>query len=79
MASAVLKYRTPLEVCTGVTPDISAFLEYTFYEPVYYLSADSHFPSSSNEKIGNFAGIADSVGDALTYKILTADTKTIIF
>ena len=76
---SVLHYRNPLEVCTGITPDISALLEYTFYEPVYYLSADTHFPSSSNEKPGRFVGIAETVGDALTYKILTDDTKKIIY
>jgi hypothetical protein len=79
MTPAVLKYCTPLEGCTGITPDISALLEHTSYEPVYYPSADSHLPSSSNEKIGHFVDIAVSVGDALTHKILTDDTKKINF
>jgi hypothetical protein len=84
MASAVLKYRTPLEVCTGITPDISALLEYTFYQSVYYLSADNHFPPSSNENIGHFVVTADSIGDALKDPNLRAspsvgESKPIIF
>ena len=37
------------------------------------------FPSDSTEKVGRFVGIAESVGHALTFKILTEDTNKIIF
>ena len=36
MALKSLDYRTPHEMLTGVTPDISAFMTYHFWEPVYY-------------------------------------------
>ena len=36
IAHRQLNWRTPTEVCFGYTPDISPFLRYEFYEPVYY-------------------------------------------
>jgi hypothetical protein len=53
------------------TPDISQFLHFSFYEPVYYHSYSDTFPSSSNEEQGWWVGIATHVDDALTNKILT--------
>jgi hypothetical protein len=46
---------------------------------LYYRIEDATFPSDGTEKRGRFVGIADSVGDALTYKILTEDTNRILF
>ena len=40
---------------------------------------DSPFPSESVEARGRFVGFAESVGHALTFRILTDDTKKIIF
>ncbi|MGH3056569.1 MAG: hypothetical protein ACRDL7_16465, partial [Gaiellaceae bacterium] len=64
-----LNYRTPIEVATGDTPDISHLLEFNFYEPVYYLNPVS-FPESQ-EIMGRWLGPAKNVGQALTYWILT--------
>jgi hypothetical protein len=77
-ASAALGWKTPLQVLTGQTPDISKFLHFSFYEPVYYHSYSDSFPSSSNEEQGWWVGIATHVGDALTYMILTKQ-NTVIF
>jgi len=80
LATAQLDYRTPIEALTGQTPDISALLSFHFWEPVYYLDpTDDKFPSATKEKSGRFVGIAESVGDALTYKILTDDTKQVLY
>ena len=49
----------------------------SFFEPVYYDPHYDGFPSSSNEELGNWVGIADNVGDALTFKILTPSCKVI--
>ena len=59
------------------TPDISALLIFSFYEWVYYLESETPFPNS-REKAGWFIGIAENVGDALTFWILTEDTEKII-
>ena len=77
LASAALGWKPPLQVLTGQTPDISKFLHFTFYEPVYYHRYKDTFPSSSTEAQGWWVGIATHVGDALTYKILTKSNKII--
>ena len=75
-----LNWKTPLEALDGDTPDISAILQYQFWEPVYYRvnESDVSFPSNSPEKLGRFVGFAESVGHALTFKILTDDTQKVI-
>ena len=62
----------------GTTIDISAYLNFYFYQPELY-SIDDNWPSESPEKSGRWMGVAHNVGDALTYKILTDDTKKIIY
>ena len=79
LATESLHFRTPMEALTGSTPDISPMLQFHFWEPVYYAIEDASFPSDSNEKSGHFVGIAETVGDALTFKILTDDTQKIIY
>jgi hypothetical protein len=69
---------TPLAKLYGVTPDISAFLGFRFYEPVLF-AAENQWPSASQERAGRWVGVAMNVGDALTYKILTDDTGEIIY
>ena len=73
-----LNWRTPIESLTGSTPDISSLVLFRFWEPVYYKVDDSSFPSESTEKLGRFVGIAEHVGHALTFKVLTDDTLKII-
>ena len=66
-----------MEALHGFTPDISPFMRFHFWEEVYY-SVDNSYPSESPEKKGHFVGISTSVGDALTFQILTDDTNRII-
>ena len=81
-ASPALGGFTPLQALTGQVPDISHFLHFSFWEPIYYKvdesEPDHRFPSQSNEKRGHWVGFADNKGDHLTWKILTDDTNTII-
>jgi hypothetical protein len=86
VAAETLEWQTPLQQLTGVTTDISALLYFTFWEPVYYATGDSMkyegkpgFPSETSEARGRFVGFGESVGDVLTYKVLTDDTHKIIF
>lgn len=70
----------PLQRMTGQTKDISVLLSaFKYWEPVYYTMEDSKFPSDSTEKRGRFVGFAENVGHALTYKVLTDDTKKVIY
>jgi hypothetical protein len=60
--------RTPIEQRTGQTPDISKFLPFRWYEPVYYLN------SEGQEELGRWAGVAEHVGDELTYVVISDAT-----
>mmetsp|Transcript_22842 Transcript_22842/g.34620 ORF Transcript_22842/g.34620 Transcript_22842/m.34620 type:complete len:658 (+) Transcript_22842:2551-4524(+) len=73
-----LNWITPIQALLGSTPDISVLLRFFWYQPVYYKLDDSNFPSESPELRGRFVGISETVGHAMTYKILTDDTKKII-
>ena len=75
-ATRSLDWKTPLEVAFGLTPDISALLQYAFYEPIYYYYAEVSFPHS-RELPGRFLGIAENVGDALTFQLLTDENRVI--
>lgn len=46
---------------------------------MYYKLDDSEFLSESTERLGYFVGIAENVGHALTFKVLTDDTKKVIY
>ena len=78
LANANLEDLPPLTKMYGTTIDILAYLNFYFYQPVLY-SIDNNWPSESPEKSGRWMGVAHNVGNALTYKILTDDTKKIIY
>ena len=48
---------------------------FEWWEPVYYKAYDEGFPSDSREERGRFVGVAENVGNVMTFKILTDDTK----
>jgi hypothetical protein len=77
LASDALGGLTPIEVATGQRPDISALLQFRWFEPVLY-SVDHSFAKDSPEQAGRWVGIAETQGDALTYLILTDDTQQVI-
>jgi hypothetical protein len=64
-----LKYKTPLEVSTGCTPDISHF-RFSFYEPIWFFEPKIKLPKHSLLK-ARYLAVAESCGDAMTYYILT--------
>ena len=66
-----------MEACFGITPDISPLLTFTFYQRVYFLDTEIPFPDSK-ERVGRFIGIAENVGDLMTFWIWTEDTEKII-
>jgi hypothetical protein len=77
LASNALGWKSPLQVLTGQKPDISKFLQFAYYDPVYYQVYSYSFPSMPNEEQGWWVGVATQVGDALTYKILTKKDRVI--
>ena len=60
--------RTPYEVLTGNTPDISEFLEFEWYQPVWIFNSAT-FPEQKRT-IGRWIGIAHRVGQAMCYWVL---------
>ena len=75
----VLDRKIPLLALTGITPDISIILLFTFYQPVFYATHDQHFPSESEERAGYWVGFGVHCGDAMTHKILDHDTQKIMY
>ena len=69
-----LNYKTPEEVATGWTPDISKF-RFHFYEPLWMFEPKLKTPKDNLLK-ARFLAIADSCGDAMTYYVLTEPTST---
>ena len=69
----------PMQLLTGSTPDISPLIRFYWWQPVYYRVDDSDFPSESREGRGRWVGVAEHVGHHMTFKILTDDTRKIIF
>jgi hypothetical protein len=49
-----------------------------WFEPVLYLDPVSQFPETT-ERHGYFVGLADNVGDSLTFKILKNDLVTVLY
>jgi hypothetical protein len=66
-ARASLKERTPIEKRTGQTPDVSKLLQFRWWEPVYFLD------EYGTECLGRWAGVAEHVGDELTFGRLRYD------
>ncbi len=71
-ASPMLNWKTPISVRHGYTPDISVFLQYQFWEKVYFHTDEAH--PRPKERPGYWMGVNNHVGDALTYNIYTEDT-----
>ena len=68
---------TSLQYKTGVTPDISVYLQFTFWQPILYLDHESNWPSSK-ERSGRWVGVAHNIGDALTFWILDDQNKQLL-
>jgi Reverse transcriptase (RNA-dependent DNA polymerase) len=67
-------FRPGIEVLTGDTVDISEWLDFEFYDPVWYW----HRPGDEdNPRVGRWLGVAHRVGSNLCYWILTASAKVV--
>ena len=79
IACSALDGKIPLLALTGITPDISIILLFTFYQPVFYATYDQNVPSESEERAGYWVGFGEHCGDAMTHKILDHNTQKIIY
>ena len=78
IACAALDGKIPFFAITGITPDISIILLFTFYQSVLYATHDQHFPSESEERAAYWTGFGDHCGDAMTHMLLDHETQKII-
>jgi hypothetical protein len=62
-----LEGRTPMEQITGETPDISEYLDFGFYDWVWYKDN----AGLGENKIGRWHGVSHQVGNLMSYWILT--------
>jgi hypothetical protein len=67
--------RTGYEHVTGETPDVSEWLDFSFYDPVWYWDMPSDEPKGSN--IGRWLGVAHRVGSDMCYWVLK-DNGTVV-
>ena len=73
-----LSYKIPMSIqCLGVIHDISPFLQFMFWEQVFYLDDGDKFPSSK-VKPGYWVSICKNVGDHLTFNIVDAKMKELV-
>ena len=63
---------------TGSTCDISSLLRFHFWQPFYFNSDDSNFPSGSTEETGRFVGISENEGHEMNFSILNITTNKVI-
>ncbi len=67
----ILDGRTPLEEVTGETPDISEYLDFGFYDYVWYMDSPGH----SDRSFGRWLGISHCVGSQMCYFVIKLNGK----
>ena len=72
-SSFSLDGRTPIEQVTGETPDISEYLDFGFYDWVWYKDN----AGLGDNCIGRWLGVAHRVGNLMSYWILTEAGRVI--
>jgi hypothetical protein len=65
--------RTPLEVVSGITPDITEYLDFPFYSWVYFRANAGLGPT----EIGRWLGISHRTGPLMTYWVLPRSGRPI--
>ncbi len=63
-----LQGRTPYEMVTGRTPDISEYVDFSWYDFLWYYDQED-FPEA-RRRLGRWLGVAHRVGQACCYYIL---------
>lgn len=69
--------RTPYEWMHGHTPDISEYIEFDMYEPVWFFDNEEAFPDDTKQ-LGRWLGVAHKVGQAMTYYIMKQNGEVIV-
>jgi hypothetical protein len=73
----MLQGRTPYELVTGNTPDISEYTDFNWYENIWYHDQKATFPDDKR-KLAKWLSVAHCVGQALCYYVLPASGRPIV-
>jgi hypothetical protein len=68
---------TPYEIVTGRTPDISEYLDFGWYDDLWYFDQEADFPNDAR-KLGKWMGVAHCLGQVLCYYILNDQARVIV-
>ena len=79
IAFPALDGKIPLFALTGITPDISIMLLFTFYQPVFYATHNQHIPSEIEGRAAYWVGFGEHCCDTMTHKLLDHETQKIIY
>ena len=66
--------RTPQEEITGETPDILEYIDFEFYDWVWYWDLPG---DDENPKLGRWLGVSHRIGSAMCYYVLTDKAQII--
>jgi len=69
--------RVPEEQVQGHTPDISPYIQFDFYEAVYYWDPVLGFPDE-RKRLGRWLGIAESCTDIMACYVLKENGEVIV-
>ena len=68
---------TPEQKRHGVTPEISSFLQHKFWDPILYYDHEAAW-LETKERSGRWVGVAENIGDVLTYWIIDDQSKQLL-
>ena len=68
---------TGYERITGQTPDISEWLDFSFYDLVWYHNGSKPDLTDNARQLGRWLGISHCIGSDLTYWVLTESGKVV--
>ena len=69
--------RTGYEEVTGQTPDISEWLDFEFYDLVWWLDRPNKPEFTENTRLAWWLGVSHQVGSDLSYWLITESGKII--
>ena len=69
--------RTGLEIVTGDTPDISEWIDFEFYDRVWYYDSKKMDTADTGRRLARWLGVAHRVGSDLCYWLLLKSGKII--
>ena len=76
-ADRSLNWATPLSIRTGVTPDISAPIQFKFWNKLLVLDTEASWPASK-EKTVQYLGVAHNIGDVLTFLVYDEASRFVL-